>query len=204
MQERTIMSKFPSQVITIDAISDKANERKAGVKSTSGIWFDLWKDFEGEATPEYNQLLFGNHNEPFKKGDTVIISVKEGEWNGKKQYTIKSIFPAEGTLPIPAQNSSATGQNNGSQRESSEAFGLRLAIHGMVNGLLAGGKEPSEVSVMLPELFGLEEDIEKRLAKPASLNVAEAKITKANEGTINPLELFAEDDQPISVEDIPF
>lgn len=199
------MSKFPSQVITIDAISDKANERKAGVKSTSGIWFDIWKDFEGEATPEYNQLLFGNHNEPFKKGDQVIISVKEGEWNGKKQYTIKSIYPAEGTSPLPAQETPLRSQNNASQRESSEAFGLRLAIHGMVNGLLAGGHSPQDVSVMLPELFGLEEDIEKRLSKPASLNVAEGKIAKANEGTINPQELFEEeDDQPISVDNIPF
>jgi hypothetical protein len=90
----------------------------------------------------------------------IVRNINEDIGNGVKNHRQQT----QQTIPIKQEDN----------------FGLRLAIHGMVNGLLAGGCTPAEVSSLLPELFGLEEDIEMRLSKPASLNVAEAKIKKAN------------------------
>jgi hypothetical protein len=97
------MSKFPSKLITIEAVSDKEENRKAAIKGTDGNWYNIWKDFEDEPTIEYGQLKNGNHGASFKKGDQAIISVKESEYNGKPQYTIKSIFPTDGGAGAPEQ-----------------------------------------------------------------------------------------------------
>jgi hypothetical protein len=111
------MSKFPSKLITIEAVSDKPDTRKAAIKGTDGNWYNIWKDFEDEPTIEYGQLKEGNHGTPFKKGDQAIISFKEGEYNGKPQYTIKSIYPIDGSAGLPEQ---PKGQNS-SPRPSSAA-----------------------------------------------------------------------------------
>lgn len=97
------MSKFPSKLITIEAISDKEEKRTAAIKGTDGNWYNIWKDYEDEPTIEYSQLKQGNHGEPFKKGDQAIISFKEGEYNGKPQFTIKSIFTTDGGVRAPEQ-----------------------------------------------------------------------------------------------------
>jgi len=109
------MSKFPSKLITIEVVSDKAENRKASIKASNGVWYSVWKDFEDEPTIEYEQLTQGNHGAPFKKGDQAIISVKEGEYNGKPQYTIKSIFPTDGDAGLPEQPKTQNSQPRASQ-----------------------------------------------------------------------------------------
>jgi hypothetical protein len=97
------MSKFPSKLITIEAVSDKEGTRKAAIKGRDGNWYNIWKDYQDEPTIEYGQLKEGNHGGPFKRGDQAIITVKEDMYNGKPQYTIKSIFPTDGPAPLPSQ-----------------------------------------------------------------------------------------------------
>lgn len=100
------------------------------------------------------------------------------------------------------ENRSSQGQIGVSDAKP-DNFGLRLAIHGMVNGLLAGGNTPQQVSGLLPDLFRLEEDIEIRLNKPVSMNTAEAKINKFSDGSpVDDLPEIQQED--INVEDIPF
>lgn len=75
--------------------------------------------------------------------------------NGRKNYV-------QHNPPAPVQSPSQ-GQNIAPQRESSEAYGKRLAIHGMVNGLLASGMLFPDVIKSLPGLIQLEDEIEKAL-----------------------------------------
>lgn len=60
-----------------------------------------------------------------------------------------------------------SGQNLSSQRGSNDAFGQRLALHGMVNGMLASGKAPAEVEQSLGELLKLEDAIDRALKSPS-------------------------------------
>lgn len=116
------MSKFPSKLITIEVVVNKPENRKASIKDSNGVWYSIWKDFEEEPTIEYEQLTEGNHGEPFKKGDQAIISVKESEYNGKPQYTIKSIFPTDGGAGLSEQpkNQNTAPRASQSAREPSK------------------------------------------------------------------------------------
>lgn len=202
------MDKLLNKAITISGKEEKlqGGNPVVKIKDEKNLTYTVYKTKQdGSESVAWQQL------QELNLGDTVQIGFVEdfGEYEGKKvtYRTIRNFNKdiGEGMVNASQSKSSNTGHSGASQRESSEAFGLRLAIHGMINGLLAGGHSPQDVSVMLPELFGLEEDIEKRLSKPASLNVAEGKIAKANEGTIDPQELFEEEyTTSISVEDIPF
>ena len=64
--------------------------------------------------------------------------------------------PQYSDKPQNGANNASHGTSNANKQDN---FGLRLAIHRMVNGMLAAGGAPSDVSAQLPELFGLEEDI---------------------------------------------
>src|SRR2546423_6471035 len=61
----------------------------------------------------------------------IIRNFDKTVGEGRKQYIQHN--------PAPQAQSPRINDSGASQRESSEAFGKRLAIHGMVNGLLASG-----------------------------------------------------------------
>ncbi len=108
----------------------------------------------------------------YKFGDTFGISYGESEESfvndqGKNinftKRTIYSILPLVktpeeiGTKPFKEYT-----VEKPQQTENREDFGRRLAIHGMVNGLLAGGVLPNDIDI--PELIKLEDRINEFLA----------------------------------------
>jgi len=193
------MSQYLSKVITIEAISDKQDKPTAAVKGNDGNWYSTFRSWQGEMKDAYNQLLHGNHNEPFKKGDVALISYKEEAYNGKIQYKLMSIFPSD-QAPAPStppqtespRYEAATASQGASGRGSNDAFGRRLALHGMVNGVLAAGIPPKEVKKLLPDLVELEDEIEAALAFTPEPTAMDSDL---------PQEAPQDD---LNVEDIPF
>lgn len=197
-----MQDKMLNKTITIDSIETKqasTGNWKYTIKDTDGDKYHFYRDNkngQSEAFVSFNSLS------P-KKGDSLMISYNEedksftndqGKLINYKDRFIANIIKGSVQQTITQQVYEPVDKDK---------FGLRLAIHGMVNGLLASGKSPQEVSELLPDLFGLEQDIELRLNKPMSLNVAEAKIRENmpvaslnNEGYI--------ETNDINVDSIPF
>jgi len=133
-------------------------------------------------TQAYEHFMGNNHNEQFNQEDVVQIGYTESEKMNKEgkmvvYKNIISMFPSDETpsqaqpQPRPQPPIHQPGEVMSSrvqtapqpQYESREAYGRRLAVHGMANGLLASGKDISEVNQMLPQLMELEMSIEKQL-----------------------------------------
>ena len=169
-------------VTKIDKIGEKDNNYwlQCGKESYSGF-----KEYEGERNLDYGQLLEGNHNQPFKVGDTILLTYKEKPGIDKKTgeskiyKNIVSIFPFDGaTEPqtpktaTPAQKTAPsftqapTNEYKQEYTESREAYGRRLAIHGLINGMLASGVKPSEISMeVIMSVDSLEDRINEFLTK---------------------------------------
>jgi len=195
-----------NKTIIIDDIQSKfASTGNEGITIVSGkekyTFYRTIKGQDGEVYKSFKAM-------EVKPGDVVNIGYTEedqsfvnakGETINFTKRSLVGIREGMASQAIPQAEKPHTSHSSAPQRESSEAFGLRLAIHGMVNGLLVS-HTPKVVEGMLPELFKLEKAIEERLNKPASLNVAEAKImpqAKLNEsGYI--------ETENINVDDIPF
>jgi hypothetical protein len=96
---------------------------------------------------------------PNKHGGTsrYISSFKEA---GTRPVGL--LFGNGGNTSAPAQKSSP-GANSEPTRESNEAFGKRLAIHGFVNGMLASGASIETVKGQLNQLIEFEDAIDKVL-----------------------------------------
>jgi hypothetical protein len=87
-------------VITIKKIGEKEN--KFWIQDTNGEFYSSFKTYEGNNNQEYNQLLFGNHNEPFQEGDTVVVTyTKTVGANDKIYKNLKSIFPVTNGFGVP-------------------------------------------------------------------------------------------------------
>jgi hypothetical protein len=195
--------KYPSKVITIEAISDKPEKKKAAIKGNDGNWYETFRDWQGEIKLPYSQLISGNHNEPFKKGDTVKISYQVGEFNGKPQYHLMSIYPAETQESSEmTQSSSQEKSSNGeaptrSQGSSNNQFGRRLALHGFVNAMLSKGATIETIIKDLPALGKLETAIDRYLNEPQALTQMREKFGSDEQETSEPYD-------EVSVEDIPY
>jgi hypothetical protein len=106
---------------------------------------------------------------------------KEYEGKGYMARTIRNFNKDIGEGSKRYENSQsqekpASGQNIEPQRESREAFGQRLAIHGMVNGMLASGVKPREVIGQLGDLLVLEDAIDNALKNPGDVYPDQRKI----------------------------
>lgn len=93
------------------------------------------------------------------------------KYGGTSRY-IKSFKEAGnrsvGPIGEPTPTKSLPGADSGSTRVSNDAFGRRLAIHGFINGLLASGVKPEEITVAtLKQLNGLENVVDAFLASGA-------------------------------------
>jgi len=84
---------------------------------------------------------------------------------GDKRVQSKKIINFRETNEPAIQTASAdSNPRSGANFASGDAFGQRLAIHGMVNGLLAAGDDPKQVMATLPDLLNLEDAIDEVLA----------------------------------------
>jgi hypothetical protein len=102
-------------------------------------------------------------------GSTVEIWYREVEnsHGGTSRYI--SSFKETNGVPTSAPTVTETprhGANIASQGGSQDDFGRRLALHGMVNGLLAGGASVEQAREALKSLLSLEEAINAELSKP--------------------------------------
>lgn len=184
------MENLLSTTITVESIEDKGKSIK--LKCSDRKSYSFWKTKQdGQNTSMFEQFT----NMAIQAGTTVNISYKVEEFttqDGKQAHSNKVIWfrEAGGTplieKPVYEAKNAPTGQ-------SSEQFGFRLAIHGMVNGLLASGVSPRDAIELLPDLWLLEKAIEEKLSKPAEMTIAEAKIEQ------NKKEL-----EEIVVDNIPF
>jgi hypothetical protein len=195
--------KYPSKVITIEAISDKPEKKKAAIKGNDGNWYETFRDWQGEIKLPYSQLISGNHNEPFKKGDTVKISYQVGEFNGKPQYQLMSIYPSDtqessGTANTSSQEKLSNGEApTRSQSSSNDQFGKRLALHGFVNAMLSNGATIETIIKDLPALGKLGTAIDRYLNEPQALTQMREKF--GSDEISEPSDSYDE-----SVEDVPF
>lgn len=155
----------PKKVIKIEAISDKPDKVKFSIKS-GDIWYGQFKQWEGVNKTVYNQLLFGNHNQPFKVGDMAIISYKLGEYNGEIQYNLTSIFPSDGTQLPPQAEQPLKVANNASQSESDfwDKKAYKQCLWGFWlqanNGILTNDWK----QLVWDAFYDIEQDADKRFA----------------------------------------
>lgn len=195
-------NKLINKVITIS--SEETKKTQYGlvkkIKDENGLTysiFDTKKDgSESAAWAQYKDLSIG---------DTVQISYVEEpkEFEGKRYMarTIRNFSKDIGNGVKNAreyQHSQTSGnarpeansRSTESPRESNTAFGQRLAIHGMVNGMLAAGKTPAEVEESLGQLLRLEDAIADALNTPSDYMDDDLPTIHA--------------DDTVNVEDIPF
>ncbi len=86
------------KVIRIEAISDKPDQSKVGIKVGSD-WFNIWKLWEGQNTDAYDQLLYGNHDDLSKKAIQQLSLIRKVVITASLNTQIKSIFPFDGPTP---------------------------------------------------------------------------------------------------------
>jgi hypothetical protein len=115
--------KYPTKVIKIEAISNKEDSPKFSIKGDDGNWYSGFKEWQGERKTGYLQLLSGNHNEPFQKGDYARISYQIGEYNGQLQYGLLSMFPADPSQTPPKTETPRSEANRGQSGAPSQASG---------------------------------------------------------------------------------
>lgn len=151
----------PQKVVTIEALSDKPDKSKFSIMA-DGNWYSGFKKWEGEDTTVYSQFKMGNHNMPFKKGDQALITYTLGEYNGEVVYNLKSMYPSDS--PRPAETPRYES-NIASQSESREDYGRRLAVHGLLNGLV-GFKGLAITREDIQQVIAIEDVINEELAKP--------------------------------------
>ncbi len=165
------MGQIINKTIKIESIAIK--DGRYSIKDSEGKSFSFFQFKNGtkETTQAYEQLNNGNHNGPFVKGDYAFIGYSENASVARDGQPITyrnivSIMPAQGGQAEPraeAPSPSNPGGDREPEMESRKDFGRRLAIHGMVNGLLASGEAPARVAGMLQELIKLEEAIDAEL-----------------------------------------
>jgi len=114
----------------------------------------------------------------YKVGDITNISYKEEPKtfvNGQGKtinFNQKTIIGFRETNDMPEQTkpiqAPTTPQRSNSSvtepRDTQDAFGRRLAIHGFMNALLASGKTTIQARQVIPELLELEDAINEALA----------------------------------------
>lgn len=163
----------------------------------------FWRLEKGSEGSVFNSFTGMSDAGTLKKGSVVYIGYTEEDEsfvnnegktiNYKSRHIVglREVGIGE-TASAPSQAEKPRGGANfSSQRGSNDAFGQRLAIHGMVNGMLAAGDTPAVIISALGELLKLEDTIDRALKTPS-------------EFLGDDLPSLSLDENEIDVEDIPF
>jgi len=183
--------------ITIEEVIDKG--KKLSIKGNDGRTFTytVWKSKQdGSDSLTYAQFKTMG----LGVGSTVYVGYVIDEFNTeiggqvKKVQSKKIINFREPVGQVPSQaKTSNSGANRASQGSSGDAFGRRLAIHGMVNGMLAAGIKPTDITPeVLSQLDMLENRIDQGLL--ASANATPNRVANLTEDL--PIINVDEDDLP--------
>ena len=149
MEKGIEMSEIRNKEITIQGFEFKNNRYKITDQDLQSYGFFTTKQ-DGNDTQVYGQWKMMQ----LGQGKSVNIGYVEEEFyseKAKKNIRTKKIIsfrePRQESAPVP--------------KGVQDDFGRRLAIHGMVNGLLASGKAPEEINIQ--SLITLEDRINEAL-----------------------------------------
>jgi hypothetical protein len=197
------MGKYPTTNIVYSGMEDKGGPTVTILDEKKNKW-TIWKaDYENKEldSEAYGSLKAYKIGESFgveygEKEESFVA--KEGKTINFTRRTIYKILPlVSNPSASQAQPASPSRSKTGpsmTEYESREAFGKRLAIHGMVNGMLAAGATIETIVKDLPALLKLESKID------LALNERPMTAEEAMEDAL-PVIQQGED---VDVEDIPF
>jgi hypothetical protein len=174
-----------NKTITISEVVMKQTigGNKYAIKDHEGRTFNFFTTKkDGGDTSVYSQFK----NMELAVGSTVMIGYVEDEFEreGKTVISKKIInfreSSDEPTQTAPQGKSFNLGQNFVRSEVSRDEFGRRLAVHGMINGMLASPnfswESVSEVRENLAFAFSLEDDINRKLAEPITESESEVPL----------------------------
>ena len=177
--------KTDEAVIRIKKVGEKDN--KFWIQDEAGEFYSGFKQWEGANNTEYNMLMFGNHNEPFKEGDMATIKFTKSVGKDDKIYkNLKGIFPAglsDAIRPTSQAEKPHHGANNASSerlnpyqepRVTRDEFSRRLGIQGHLNALLSNPnvyhhslvEDPVDINSLIKRAIQIEDELEKKLTGP--------------------------------------
>lgn len=163
----------------IKIASIEATNGRYKIKDSEGNSYSFFeKKQDGTNSQAYEHFTMGNFNGPFTIGSSAKISYTENPGKTKSgdnvvYKNITSMFQTVESAQIghPVPVVSEVSEPVLERNESREAFGKRLAIHGMANGRLAAGTPPAVVGEEIYELFKLEDTIEQALKNRPQENI---------------------------------
>lgn len=133
---------------------------------------------DGSETQAFNTFKTSKNGGQLGVGDYCRISYKEDSKTNQYGKTVvyKTIVSFLGGIKAPANVQKPITE------PKIDLYGKRLALHGMVNGLLASGKLPHEIAPMLQDLINLEEALEKALSMEPKKDALDREPSNAFEG----------------------
>ncbi len=196
------MPKYEEIELTVSKKGEK--DSKYWIKGSDGEFYGGFRDFEGILTDGYNSFLELN------EGDNVVITYSKSVGANDKIYrNVRSIhqssrFPSailKGSPSAVAPKTAPVSQNTASQGKSDD-FGRRLAVHGMINGILASGVKPFDVTTeTIRAVISLEDRIDLAL-KPSPMDYN--KVFNKEPDYEPPYDVQQEIDGAMDVSDVPF
>ena len=159
------------------------------------------KDHDSDAYAMFKELKMGDEfGITYGEKPSSFVN-DQGKTINFTQRTIYSILPVIDDVAIrtPKAVEKPHSEPNIASQGKQDDFGRRLAIHGMVNGLLANPNTEniSTVKLLIPDLLELEDYINEALSKPKGWDNLGAKL---KESVVTDLE----EDIQTAVENIPF
>lgn len=185
------MGEILNKVIRIAKIEMDNGRYK--IRSADGELYSFFQFKSGTKIPTqaYDHFIGNNHGEQFGQEDVVIIGYTETQKPNKEgkmviYKNIISMFPSDDSPQeynvikpsnLPPNGKSELVEEKEEKFESRQQFGKRLAVHGMINGLLAGGITLARLDMaFIEDIIALEERIERALKSPVALQQQEAEM----------------------------
>ncbi len=171
----------------------------AKIQDEKGLTYSVFEKKRDNTTSVAWQQLMGytddngEDHEGLKLGTNVQISFSEEqkEYEGKS-YTARTIRSfnedigngaanyANQSPSTPSSPASNLDHSGAPQRGSNDAFGRRLAIHGMVNGMLAAGVRPEQINTTaIKNLLELEDRLESALSPVSEPTATEPSFIRS-------------------------
>lgn len=130
--------------------------------------YQFWRDEKGDQSQAFKafeemKLTPGSVCQIEYIEEPENFTNSEGKTINWTKRSIRGIFQASGNPTPPQVETPRYVANSASQGESREDYGRRLAVHGMVNGLLASGTSMEVVKYQLKDIIQLEDAINEAL-----------------------------------------
>lgn len=159
------MPNLENRTITIKSL--EGSESRYKIKDQNGLTYSFFTTKkDGSQTEAYRTFMVENNGGPLMIGNHVQVTFREEQKPNQsgQMITYRNIVSFLGgvTAPLPSPGGMSSG-SRGPSPISDDRYSRRLAMHGMVNGLLAAGVPVDSVVQYLPGLSKLEDEIEASL-----------------------------------------